>query len=274
MGCGALAAPNQCHSFIDLMEKTGADFTVLIGGTLCCGNNNTFAGDLKGADAIARDLIKNINFFSPDKLVVTCPRCFVKIEGFFPKFLSYDFEVQFFTNFLLENIHKFEFTQSLEKKVTLNDPCRLARGEFQDHLSARKLLKAIPGVKLVEMNSTKQESPCCGGMAGLINPEYRFQFSEPLLKEAGNSGADLMMNICYGCHTTLCRYEEQYPYDFMDMPSFLNEATGGKIYEDKFKKYWKYCDNEKILDESRECFEAYGFSMDEMKSIIPLIFSK
>jgi hypothetical protein len=47
---------------------------------------------------------------------------------------------------------------------------------------------------------------------------------------------------------------------------------GGREYEDKLDKYWK-CDSvEELIEKSREYFEANGYTVEEMRKILPLLF--
>jgi Fe-S oxidoreductase len=271
MGCSALATPDKNLAFIDILEKIGIDFAALIGGKICCGTPNFFAGELKEAEATARNLIKNFESFSPDKLIVTCPSCYNQLKNVFPHFLSFDFEVQLLPMFLSDNLDRIKFTTPLNKKVTLHEPCHLSRG-IKDYQSARRVIEALPGVELVEMEHNKEEALCCGGMASIAYPEYGFKFSQALLEEGKKTNADCMINICAKCHTGLCPYEEKYSYELTDITSLVNEAMGGRRYEDKYKKYWKYRDLDKIIEEAKEYIEASDFSLEEMRKIIPLMF--
>ena len=52
------------------------------------------------------------------------------------------------------------------QRVTYHDPCDLGRngGEYE---APRKILKAIPGLELVEMENIRAASVCCGGGGNL-----------------------------------------------------------------------------------------------------------
>jgi heterodisulfide reductase subunit D len=271
MGCGTLLSPDQNFALIDIVEKFGIDYAALIGGKICCGQNNIFAGDIKEAESLARNLIKNIECYSPKRLIVTCPSCYHQLANVFPRFLSYDFEVEFFTKFLMDNLDKIEFSSPLNKKVTLHEPCRLSRG-IRDYQSARAVIQSLPGVEIVEMEHNKEDALCCGNRTSITFPRYSYDLCLPLLKEGEKSNADCMINICPGCHTTLCRYEEKYSYELTSLPSLISEAMGGIRYEDKYKKYFTYKNHDKIIEESRDCMEASDFSFEELKNMIPFIF--
>ena len=271
MGCATLATPDKNFALIDILEKMGIDFAALIGGKLCCGVPNMLAGQLKKADSLSRNLIKNINAFSPEKLVVTCPTCYNQFKKVIPQIVSSDFEVQFISTFLNDNLDKLKFTTPLNKKLTLHEPCPLAR-ESKDDLSIRKIIKALPGVELIEMEHNREESLCCGGAAGLTYPEYAGKFSHDLMEEGKAAKVDGMINICPFCHLSLYPLGNQYSFELTDLASLINEAQGGRRYENKLQKYWSYKDLDKILEESKEYIKESNFSQKMMEQILPLLF--
>lgn len=271
MGCGTLATPNKNFALIDILERIGVDFAALIGGKLCCGVPSILAGQLKEADFLSRNLIKNIEAYSPKKLVVTCPTCYNQFKNVISQIKSFDFEVQFISTFLNDNLDKLKFTTPLNKKLTLHEPCPLAR-ELKDDLSIRKIIKALPGVELIEMKHNREESLCCGGAAGLTYPEYAGKFSLNLMEEGKNAKVDGMINICPFCHLSLCPIGHQYPFELTDLATLINEAQGGPTYEDRLTKYWSYKDLDKILEESKEYIKESNFSLEMMKQILPMLF--
>jgi len=271
MGCSALAVPDKSFALIDILERMEIDFAALIGGKLCCGICNMFAGRLKEADSLAKNLIKNIKAFSPEKFVVMCPACYDMLKNVISQYVAFDFEVQLVSRFLGDNLDRLKFTTPLNKKVTLHDPCPLSRG-FRDDMSLRKIIRALPGVDLVEMEHNQQESLCCGSLAGFTYPEYAGNFAQALMEEGKATKADIMINTCNFCHVTLCALGDKYPFELTDLTSLVNMAQGGNNYEDKFRKYWGYKDLDKILADSKECIEASNLDVNLLKQLLPVVF--
>jgi len=272
IGCFGLATPDKNFALIDVLEHMDINFTTLLGGKLCCGLPSLFAGDLQSADSFARNLIENIQRFSPRKLILPCPTCYKVVNNVYPHFLSFDFEVEFLSTFLSNNLDRLKFTTSLNKKVTLHDPCDLAR-RVKDHTSPRKVIEALPGVELIEMAHNRENSLCCGGLLNITYPQYGIEFAQKLLQEAQKVNVDAMVNLCPGCHGSLCGLGVNYSYELTDLPSLINESLGGKKYENKLKAYWECRDLNKILEKSRSYFEANGFCREEMKEMISLLFN-
>jgi Fe-S oxidoreductase len=93
----------------------------------------------------------------------------------------------------------------VEKTVTYHDPCFLGK---QNHIfdQPRAILEAIPGVKLVEMDRSRERSLCCEGGGGRMwaegtNLEERLAFQR--VREAAETGAEILAVACPFCLLTL-----------------------------------------------------------------------
>jgi len=89
-------------------------------------------------------------------------------------------------------------------KVTYHDPCHL--GRHSDVYDApRRILKAIPGLRLIEMKTSRELARCCGGGAGVktVYPELSRKAALRSLKEAEETGAEALVTTCPFCVQTL-----------------------------------------------------------------------
>ena len=89
-------------------------------------------------------------------------------------------------------------------KVTYHDPCHLGRhAEVYD--APREILKAVPGLKLIEMKNSRELSRCCGGGAGVKTayPKISSKAAIRRLKEAEKTGAEILVTTCPFCVQTL-----------------------------------------------------------------------
>jgi heterodisulfide reductase subunit D len=69
----------------------------------------------------------------------------------------------------------------------------------------RKLLKAVPGINLVDMERHGTLSRCCGGSAGMraINSDISANIAKELVIEAERTGADTILTNCPVCFLNL-----------------------------------------------------------------------
>jgi Fe-S oxidoreductase len=85
-------------------------------------------------------------------------------------------------------------------KVTYHDPCYLGRYN-RIYEEPRQILTSIPGIELVEMDSNKEQSLCCGGGGSGVfkKPLSQVSFGEIRIREALKTGADVIVTACPYC---------------------------------------------------------------------------
>ncbi len=270
-GCALTGMPHTFLEAVDILDSMNVNFVALAGGELCCGATSILWGDLETSQRSGQDLVSSISAFRPKKAVFYCTGCHMTCSGMLPMITSVPFESYELTQFLAENLDKIPFTQSIDKVVTLHDSCSVARlGTFE---ATRKVLRAVPGITLVEMEHNRQDALCCGGVANVMRPEIAETIRHYPLREAEVTGADILATICTGCQQSFAPPAQQYPFEVRSYINIVAKATG--IYhEDRFDKYIKLGDVTKVLAEARECIEASDFSMEEMERILPEFASR
>jgi Fe-S oxidoreductase len=89
-------------------------------------------------------------------------------------------------------------------KVTYHDPCHLARatGVYDD---PREIIKAIPGVELVEMETNREAAMCCGAGGGLrsYDAELSKKMAADRVKSAEDIDAKIIATACPFCEHNL-----------------------------------------------------------------------
>ena len=92
--------------------------------------------------------------------------------------------------------------KELNDKITYHDPCYLGRhnGEYN---APRKILKAIPGIELVEMDRSRENAFCCGGGGGNFFTDIlgggEDSPSRIRVREALDTGAGIIAVACPQC---------------------------------------------------------------------------
>jgi Fe-S oxidoreductase len=89
--------------------------------------------------------------------------------------------------------------------VTYHDPCFLGK---QNHVfeEPRAILTAIPGVRLVEMDRSRERSLCCEGGGGRMWAEgtnLNERLAAQRVREAAETGAEVLAVACPFCLLTL-----------------------------------------------------------------------
>jgi len=269
LGCYVLALPNIIFTLLDILERMGIDFVVLGGGGLCCGAGYGFVGDIKDVERAAGETLFSIMAFKPKTVVCQCGTCYGRFATRLSQFSDVPLQCQHYPQFLVDNLDKIRFTKSINKVVTYHDHCNLRRAGGGDYEAARKLLQAIPGVTLVEMEHNREDALCCGGLANFTYPDVTRGFRDVRLEEAKAAGAELLVTTCPSCYTAFAGLEEGYPFKVTHDILLLGEAMGIN-YEDKFKGYL-YCDDlDSIIEEARGNIETNNLDPAEVKRLLPL----
>lgn len=187
----------------NILNKAGIDFGILGARENCCGESIRKTGDEELFKRLARENIKTFIENGVKKILVSSPHCYHTFKNEYPEFMV-DFEVVHISQYLYELINKgkIELTGEYKKKVTYHDPCYLGRHNsiYED---PREVLRKIPGLELVEMDESRENSLCCGGGGGRIWMEtpQKERFSDLRLKQADEVGAEVLVTACPYCIT-------------------------------------------------------------------------
>jgi Fe-S oxidoreductase len=184
-----------------LLNRAGVDFGILGAAESCCGESTRKTGNEDGFKALARANIKAFIDRGVKKVLVASPHCYETFKNEYSEFMV-NFEVVHMTELLLQLVSdgRLKLTKPLAKKVTYHDPCYLGRhnGIYEP---PRDLLKQTPGVNLVEMADSRQNSLCCGGGGGHIwmDTAKGERFADLRMAQAKAVGAELLVTSCPYC---------------------------------------------------------------------------
>jgi Fe-S oxidoreductase len=185
----------------EILTKLGVDFGILGPKEVCCGESVRKAGNEELFKRLARENIKTFVENGVKKILVSSPHCYHTFKNEYPEF-KVNFEVVHVSQYLFELINEGRLKLSKEygKKVTYHDPCYLGRhnGIYDE---PREVLKKIPGLELIEMADSREDSLCCGGGGGRIwmdTPKGE-RFSDLRLEQAIEVGAEVLVTSCPYC---------------------------------------------------------------------------
>jgi len=188
---------------VNILNKAEIDFGILGAKENCCGESIRKTGDEKLFRHLAKENIKTFIDNGVKKILVSSPHCYHTFKNEYTEF-KVNFEVRHVSQYLFELIKegRLKLTREYAKKVTYHDPCYLGRhnGVYDE---PREVLKKVPGLELVEMIDSRQDSLCCGGGGGGIWMDIPKgeRFSDLRLEQAIETGAEVLVTACPYCIT-------------------------------------------------------------------------
>ena len=220
------------HATVRVLTRNSCDVVVPIGQG-CCGALNLHSGDLELGRRLAR---RNIDLFlaaGVDAIVTSSAGCGSSMKEY-PDLLQDDPEyaasAQQFSQ-LTQDITEFLVSlpldppqAHLDRTVTYQDPCHLAHAQRITQ-EPRAILKAIPGLRLVEM---EQPDMCCGsaGFYSLTQPDLAGKILASKLDNVLATGAEQVITANPGCMTQIEMglHQRGVPGKVLHVVDILDEA--------------------------------------------------
>ena len=218
-GCIVMKGPEfhkMSQNAVKILLKAGINAGLLGEKEKCCGNPSLRLGDFDQFQALAKENIKQFQKLGVKKVICTCAFCYGTIKREYPEVAEIEFEVLHIVELVDQLIkeERLKFQRPVDLKTTYHDPCHLGRlsypgilgtGSFGVYQHPRDILASIPGLKLFEMERTKDDSRCCGGGAWMLtgNPEFAQWSAKERLEEAKATMAEALVTCCPHCEENL-----------------------------------------------------------------------
>jgi len=190
---------------VKVLRAGGITFGVLGAEEACCGEAMRKIGDEELFGSLSAGNIELFKKAGVQKVVTLSPHCYQAFKTDYAEAgakLKVSHVSEVIAALLL--LGKIQLKKPIEATVTYHDPCYL--GRYNNIFDApRDVLRAIPGVKLVEMIRIRESSLCCGGGGGRMWMETKFgeRFSDLRVPEALAVGATILATACPYCISML-----------------------------------------------------------------------
>lgn len=223
---------DAARAAVKLLQNAGVDVGTLGAADNCCTGRAKQMGFFKEFEKGATNNIKAFQTAGVKTIVTPCSDCYHAFKRQYAK-LGLDVQVLHVVEYIDQLIQegKLTFTKEVPMTVTYHDPCHLGRlgesyvpwegkekkifnqihtweprkprynGAYGIYDAPRNILKAIPGVKLVEMERIREYSWCCGAGANCqdSNPEFSAWTAGERVTEANATGAEALVTACPWC---------------------------------------------------------------------------
>ena len=201
----SIAFADVDRATVRVLGRNGCDVFVAPAQT-CCGALHAHDGDRETARELARHNIDAFESEQLDAIVVNAAGCGAAMKDYGELLHDDSAYAESAAEFasrvkdvaeLLDGIGINRDFGRLERRVTYQDACHLAHGQ-RIREAPRALLRAIPGLDLVEMRDADR---CCGsaGIYNITQPELSRRFMAEKAQAAAETGADIVVSGNPGC---------------------------------------------------------------------------
>lgn len=193
-------AQNIAKSIVRILQEAGINFGILE-NEKCSGDPALIMGELGLFEMLSEGNLEQFKRCGIQRIFTTSPHdfnCFLKE---YPEDLQ-KIEIKHYTQFFSDLVEqkKISFKKAFNKRVTYQDPCYLGKHN-NIYEEPRKILNSIPGIELVEMQRSRENSLCCGGGGGRMWAEFdeESRLAEVRVLEALEIGAEVLATACPFC---------------------------------------------------------------------------
>jgi len=237
---------------VTILKNAGVDFGIMGKRENCCGGRAFHMGYRKDFKTRADVNLQAWTKAGIKTVVTPCSDCYHTFKRLYTAEAGSQITVIHMVEFVdsLLKAGQLKFSKPVSMKVTYHDPCHLGRqgetyvpwsgkekkifgqavcyepprprynGAYGIYDPPRDVLKAIPGLQLVEMERIREASWCCGAGGGVREayPEFAKWTATERVEEAMSTGADAIVSACPWCER-----------NFMD--AINGNGTGMKVFD-------------------------------------------
>jgi Fe-S oxidoreductase len=256
-GCNVLKTPHIALLALDIMDAIGISYSVMGGPTHCCGIQQLRSGDLASFGRFAENTLDKLAHSKSGQVLSWCPSCHVQYtEMTLPAVEktrgSKPFEMTPFTMFVRKNLDRLR--PLLRPLVPMRVALHKHPGIRGVVVAAEEILRAIPGVELVDL-----QQPAVGIQSNDLKalPAYRRELQQKELEAAEAAGIDALVALYHSDHRELCAHERDWPFRIMNLYEIVG-ASMGLHRDDDFKRLKIMQDADAILADCEDLIRQHG----------------
>lgn len=200
--------PELLTSLLGILNAAEIKVAVMNPEEYCCGSVAIRTGNRALAENLAKHNVEALKNAGAKDVLVHCSGCYRTMKVDYPDIVGkLPFNVVHATEFIRDLIKDGKLVLkegAVDGKVTYHDPCHLGR-QAGVYDPPRDVLKAIPGLQLVEMKRIRENAWCCGAGGGVKSafPDLAVSVGVDRITEAEATKADFISSACPFCRSNL-----------------------------------------------------------------------
>lgn len=212
------------RSLVEILQAAGVKFAILGTEETCTGDSARRLGNEYLFQTLAQQNIETMNRYDVKKIVTNCPHCLNCLKNEYPSFGG-DYGVIHSTELVARLISegRVKLENEVSQTITFHDPCYLGRynGAYD---APRRILGAIPGLQIREMEHSREKGLCCGAGGGRMWMEENLgiRINQTRMKEIAAMGTPKVGVSCPFCMVMLGNAKEEIsasvaPFDVIEL---------------------------------------------------------
>lgn len=219
---------NISRATAKLFHILGVDFAILGNEEKCAGECGRLSWETGLSNTLMEYNMALLAKYRFHRIVTSSPHAYDAFKYRYPV-LGFNYTLEQTVPFLFSYLEhlKPRLKRKLNYRVTYHDSCCLGRHNNY-YEEPRELLRAIPGMQLVEMTHNRINTICCGGGGGgmWLDTYYKTKnqerLSERRAREAVATGADV---LAVACDYEVSRFEDALKVLGADKKMVVKDVT-------------------------------------------------
>jgi Fe-S oxidoreductase len=266
-GCNVLKTPHIALLALDIMDALGISYQVMGGPSHCCGIAQLRSGDTEMSGRMASNTMEKLSRGNSGQVISWCPSCYVQYtETVLPAVErqrgSRPFEINPFMRFLGERLAQLK--PHLQRKVEMRVALHKHPGVAGVVEAATAILKAVPGIELVELNR-----PAVGLQSVNVGvlPKFKRELQLRELEAARDAGIDALVAVYHSDHRELCAHERDWPFRIVNILEVVGESMG--LYRhDRFKELKIMQDADRIVADCGDLIARHAIDPAHVREVV------
>ena len=265
-GCNMLKTPHIGLLCLDVLERLDVTYEVQGGPSACCGILPSRPGDTENGGRQAFNTLDKMAASKTSEVLSWCPTCQIQFgETMIPSYREVtgsSLDMTMFPVYLASRLKELRphLTHRVERKVALYEYA----GELGVMEAVRELLNAVPGVEIVEI-----ETSSIGYTGTALAPLGNYQKTTiaSALSDAEAAGVDTLITVYHGDHREFAGHESEWPFSVANYMELIGESMG-IARPDLFKQMSLMRDADAILAASKAQIEAHGLDPEHVRDVV------